>query len=196
MGSVAHGTAMPDSDLDILILGTDEKFIAKTIDGILVEYIYTTPQKALQKLTDSDMELYHYLGSRIVYDKDGELENLMSFAAAKYSNFVVSQKTKTQISHWLLSVKLKLLAAFAANDAVKINFLTATNSWKIIEALWAVNGKPVPPSGSVLRFIGELSIVPFDDWFARLFTGDDAAKANDMLRMIDWALLKLETAQY
>jgi len=195
MGSVARGVAVLNSDLDILILCEDEAFATETIGGILVEYIYTTPKSALQKLTDSDMELYHYLGSRIAYDKNGELERLMSFAAAKYNHFVVSKKTKAQISHWLLSVKLKLLSALAAGDTMKTNFLTATNSWKVIEALWAVNSKPVPPSGSVVQFLGGLSTVPFDDWFARLFAGDDDARANSMLQIIDWALPKLASAK-
>ena len=191
MGSVARDDAAPNSDLDILILGEEEKFAAKTIDGILVEYIYTTPQHALQKLTDNDMELYHYLGSRIAYDQDGELKKLMAFAVSKYNNFVVAQKTKAQISHWLLSTKTKLLSTIDARDTIKINFLTATNSWKVIEALWAVNNKPVPPSGSVLRFISDITIVPFDDWFERLFAGDGAAKATAMLQIIGWVLPKL-----
>ena len=192
MGSVARGIAAPNSDLDILVLGEDEKFITETIDGILVEYIYITPERARQKLMDSEIEVYHYLGSCIVYDKTGELEKLMSAAVCKYNHFAAAPKHKTQLFHWLLSVKIKLLSALAAEDAMQTNFITATNSWKIIEALWAVNDKPVPPSGSVRRFMGDITNVPVEDWFARLFTGDDNARVNYMLQMINWLLPKLD----
>jgi len=192
MGSVARGTAPPESDLDIMVLGECDKFVVETIDGILVEYIYTTPETAREKLINNDMEVYHYLGSLIIYDKDGQLERLMDFAVEKYNHFTTGPDVKKQISHWLSSTKIKLSSALNAKDAVKINFLTSTNSWKVIEAIWAVNHKPVPPSGSVALFKDSLLHIPFADWFEHLFVGTDVSRANTMLRIIDWVLPGLD----
>jgi predicted nucleotidyltransferase len=69
MGSVAQGTVSEKSDLDIMILGDTDKFIVETIDGILVEYIYCTVYTAKQRLMSDDMDMYHYLDNKIVYDK-------------------------------------------------------------------------------------------------------------------------------
>ena len=190
MGSVAQGTALPESDLDIMILCGKNEFRTSFVDGVPVEYIFTTHDFRLRKLHDNDMEVYHFLNSKITYDASGKLDELMKLALEKYNNFKTKPETKAQISHWLSSARLKLIAAINSKNMAERNFITATNSWKIIEAVWAVNDKPVPPSGSVTRFKNTLSLLPSSDWFERLFSGGDALKSTAMLEMIEWALDK------
>ena len=158
MGSVASGSALPESDLDIMILNDKDYFITDIVDGIFVEYIFTTYETRLNKLLNNDMEVYHFLGSNIVYDVDNKLSTLMSVAKDKKNSFKTSQETKKHISHWLTSVKTKLLSAINSSDTLKQNFIVSTNSWKIIEAIWAINDTPVPPSGSVIRYKNDLII--------------------------------------
>ena len=65
MGSVAAGNALPESDLDIMVLGSKNLFETELIDNILVEYSFTTYKDRLRKLLNDDMEVYHFLNSKI-----------------------------------------------------------------------------------------------------------------------------------
>ncbi|MDF2586664.1 MAG: hypothetical protein K0S41_505 [Anaerocolumna sp.] len=192
MGSVAHGTATLLSDLDLLVLGENNKFESEYIDDILVEFIYISNENAIKKLNQNDMDVYHYIGSKILFDKYGNLQRLISLAINKYNNYVLDSTTKRGIYHWLLSTKIKLESAINVNDMLKINYITATNSWKIIEAIWAVNNIPIPPSSTVIRNRSDLIIIPSNDWFEDLFYGEDMTKANTMLYIINWVLPRLE----
>jgi len=191
MGSVATNQATPESDLDIMILGQETAFKTETVDNILVEYIFTTYQNRLGKILENDMEVYHFLKSEIVYDPNHQLEQLRNTAIDKYENFKTKKVTKEGIAHWLKSVKIKLNAAINTNDLVKQNFLVATNSWPVIEAIWAVNDKPTPPSSSVLTYKKDLTIIPQADWFEQLFSNNLELRVKVMLEIIDWVLPKL-----
>jgi hypothetical protein len=71
----------------------------ETIDGILVEYIYVTFEEALHLLNTESVEVYHYLGSKIMYDLDGRMLNLMMTALNKYKNFKTNPGDKKEIHH-------------------------------------------------------------------------------------------------
>jgi predicted nucleotidyltransferase len=191
MGSVADGTATEISDLDLMFLCDSDKFEANFIDNILVEYIFTKYDTALYKLQNKDMEVYRYINSKILYD-NGKLQELMTIANERYKNFKTNTQTKKEIYHWLVGLNVKLMSSLKRNDVLKTNFLTATNSWKLTEAIWAVNDKPMPPSGSVIKFLNELTITPFDHWFEKLFNSSDSEKTMTMMAIIDWVLPKLK----
>lgn len=194
MGSVADGTAADISDLDIMVLCNIDKFEANFVDNILVEYIYRKHETALYKLQNSDMEVYHYINNKILYDQ-GQLQDLMQLAYQRYNSFKTKTETKTELYHWLVSARIKVMASLKRNDVLKTNYLTATNSWKLIEAIWAVNNKPMPPSSSVIKFMNELSIVPYEKWFEKLFSGSDTEKTQNMMSIIDWVLPILKVKQ-
>jgi predicted nucleotidyltransferase len=187
MGSVADGTATEESDLDLFILSDIDKFEANFTNGIFVEYIYMKYETALYKLQNKDMEVYRYINSRILYD-NGQLKELMESAYDKFNHYKTGDDVKKWIYNWLFSVRLKLQSALKKNNALMMNYLTATSSWKVIESVWSVNNKPVPPSGSVIKFITQLSLIPYDKWFDQLFLGSDIEKARNMLAIIDWVL--------
>ena len=190
MGSVAHGNASLGSDLDIMVLCDENSFKTEMIDGILVEYIFTSYDYRLQKLMNSDMEVYHFLDSEITYDTAGKFKDFQNIANEIYSKYKINSETKKQISHWLLSTKTKLEAAIKANDLLKQRYIVSTNSWKIIEAIWTVNNKPTPPQSSVIRYMNDLTLVPFSNWFEKLF--DKNPKAETMLEIIRWVLCNLK----
>jgi predicted nucleotidyltransferase len=191
MGSVADGTANEFSDLDIMILCNTDKFEATFIDGILVEYIYLRFETALYKLQNSDMEVYRYINSKILYD-NGQLQELATLADTRYRKYKIRPETKKSIYHWLLSVKYKLAPALEKDNLLKTNYLTSINSWKLIEAIWIVNDKPLPPSGSVIKFLGELHQVPDPKWFEKLFLGSDTDRSRNMMAYIEWVLPRLK----
>lgn len=191
MGSVAQGTASEKSDLDIMILGDTDKFIVETIDGILIEYIYRTVYTAKQRLINDNMDMYHYLDNKITYDKHGDFARLMLLATERYNDYVAPVKMKKQIAHWLRSTKIKIESSLSADDKVTTNFLVATNSWKVIEGIWAVNDKPMPPSSSVLKLSNKLTKVP-GDWIMALFNDSKEPRANEMIKIIEWLIPLLD----
>lgn len=188
MGSVAQGTQYPTSDLDLFILGHRNRFQTEIIDDIMVEYLYITPETAQSRLDKTGMEVYHYLGSKIVYDLNGRLLRLIQTAMNKYKNYRVSEKEKEEIRHWFYSAKVKINAAIDSQEFLKVDFITATTSWKAVEAVFAVNDIPLPPASRVLQELPNLKQVPEDDWFAGLFSKDTDKRIETLLTVIDWTL--------
>jgi len=193
MGSVARGTATSTSDLDIMVLCGKDEFKTEYIGGVLVEYIFLTYENAKAKLLNHDMDLYHYLNGRIDLDKDGHLLELQETARNKYLTYKTDKILKAPLYHWLLSTKIKLASAVESGNDLLARFIIATNSWKVLEAVWAVNDKPMPPSGSVLLFMNDLISNPFDNWFSLMFCDDYYVRLDSLLKIIDWVLPRLQS---
>ena len=111
------------------------------------------------------MEVYAYLDRRIL--PEGE---------------------RRGIGYWLQSADIKVRAALEAGDELKAAFIAGTTAWKILEGVWAVNDRPMPPSGGVSAHLADLSSrpPPAADWFARLFLGDTSARIETALDLIGW----------
>lgn len=86
------------------------------------------------------------------------------------------------------SIRLKLNSAFSKQDILLISYLVSTNLWKVLEGIWALNQKPVPPSSSLYRRYRDLNFIPCPDWFDRLLMGDIESKGRMMMYSIDWIL--------
>ena len=56
--------------------------------------------------------------------------------------------------------------------------MLSTVSWEVLKGVWAVNDKPMPPSGIAFAFYHSLAVVPFDKWFESLFDKDIKAKVK------------------
>ena len=186
-GSVACGTATEYSDLDIIVLGKENKFVSSVIDGITVEVHYITFSKAIAKLNANPMEVYRYLDAVIEYD-NGRLQEIIDCANEIYNSFNIDEKEKKEIFYWLGSTKSKLNSALLNNDELLISYLVSINTWKVLEGMWAVNHKPVPPASSLYRRYNDLKNVPFDGWFERLMTGSTESRAKAMIETIEWIL--------
>lgn len=186
MGSVACGCASENSDLDIMVLCNENKFEVKYIDNIMVEIIYITYERCLEKLNNSSMEVYHYLKSRIEYD-NGNLNKLIKIAYYNYENYIPPVDYIKSVTHWLKSTKLKLSSSINQKNDINSTFYASTNAWKVLEGIWMVNSKPMPPSSSVLRFYNELPKKPCENWFEKLFSRN-GIDTLFMLEVIDWIL--------
>lgn len=186
-GSVACGAETDFSDLDIIALCGEDKFASSVIDGITAEIHYMTYEKALEKLNGSPMEVYRYLDGRIEYD-NGNLQKLSDRAADIYNRYNIDSKEKNDIIYWLKSTKAKLEAALSGNDETLISYLVSINTWKVLEGVWAINNKPVPPASSLYRRYKDLKAVPFDEWFEKLMIGGAESRAKAMIETISWIL--------
>ncbi|AOY16360.1 DNA polymerase subunit beta [Bacillus sp. ABP14] len=195
IGSVARGDAYPDSDLDFYILlenGQKKKFHSETREGIFVEYKYADVNQILVNFKNNPMELYSFLEGEILFDKSGDLKKLKEIAISEFENYRVSSDKVKGIFHWLQSSFIKIQSALKANDELKASYIVHTSTWTLVEGIWAINNKPVPPAGSVLKYIKTLSIVPvnFEDYINRLFLGDTKDRIKAAMELIEWVLHK------
>ena len=190
-GSVAVGTATEESDLDIIVLGKKEEFVSQLIDSVLVEIHYTSFESAINKLKTNPKEVYRYLDAKIEYDS-GKAQEIMTYAENTFENYHVTQKEMNEISYWLKSIKPKLEAAFSKQDLLLISYLVSVNTWKVLEGIWAVNQKPVPPASSLYRRYKELELIPSQNWFEGLLIEDSEHRGQIMIESIDWILKRLQ----
>ena len=190
-GSVAVGTATELSDLDMIVLCNENKFVSEVIDDVMVEIHYTTYDKAIERLNKYPMEVYKYLDAKIEYD-NGKLQKLVSCAESLFDNYRISKKEKHEIIPWLKSTKIKLKSAFIKQDMLLASYLVSTNLWKVFEGVWAVNQKPIPPSSSLYRRYKDLEFIPFHNWFEELLVDDIEIRGKAMIQCIDWILKELD----
>lgn len=183
MGSVAYGTATDNSDLDILVLCDKDEFVRKYVDDILVEIHFQKYKTMRKKLESNPIEVYKYIYSKIIFD-DGKLAQLLTDANEIYNNYQTPAKEKENIIYWLLSTKSKLLSSIKTNDTMRISYLVTTNTWKVLEGVWAINDKPIPPSSLSFNTYNTLQI-PLTNWFEDLFVEDILIRANTMIKLID-----------
>ena len=176
-GSVACGCASENSDVDIIALCGRHCFETHFTDGILVETSFVTYEYAVEKLNADPMAVYHWLDAEVALDRDGRLSQIMVLAKQKYENYQTPQKVKDGLYHWLMTARIKLETA----DPLKKRYLAHINSWKILEALWAVNDKPTPPAGTAYRKKGELRTVPCENWFEKLFSEDCCGAVSEII---------------
>ena len=184
-GSVAYGKAAEDADLDVVVLCNKDEFISKYVDSILVEIHFQKYNTMLKKLNSNPSEVYKYLYSKILFD-NGKLDHLIAEANKIYNDYVTPKEEMESIAYWLSSAKIKLLSAINNNDMKKTSYLISTNTWKVLEGVWAINNKPIPPSSLVFNKHDMLKIIPSENWFDNLFVDDNFSRANAMIDMIDW----------
>lgn len=198
IGSVARGDAYPDSDLDLYILledGQKKKFHSETREEILVEYKYADVNQILVNFKNNPMELYSFLEGEILFDKSGELKRLKEIATYEFENYRVSSDKVKGISHWLHSSLIKIQSALKANDELKASYIVHTSTWTLLEGIWAINNKPTPPAGSVLRYFQALPNKPIhlEALLHKLFLGATTERTSAAIFLIEWVLHNLKS---
>jgi len=188
-GSWATGCATEGSDVDLLVLCAENRFDASLEQGVLIETGYITYEHALEKLAQSPMEAYRWLEAKLIFD-DGGLAGLIRAAREAYEGYRTPEGEKRRLAHWLCSLELKLSSA--GNDALKARYLAATNAWKLLEAVWAANDRPMPPTSTAYRLYLQLEQVPFPGWFEELFHENDRNRTEAAHKIIAWATERLE----
>lgn len=199
-GSVARGDALPGSDLDVRYLlpeGQSRPFQSAIHNGIMVERSYIDLPGAQSKLEVNPMEVYAYLDGWILFDPMGMLRHLTDRAKALFETYQFPRKEVNGLLYWLRSAQLKMTVAQRAGDLPKAAFVCSTTSWHILMGLWAVNDKPMPPNGSVLVHLKDLSKRPFDleGQINHFFCGETSHRVQTAIDLIDWILEHLKSSK-
>jgi predicted nucleotidyltransferase len=197
IGSVARGDACPDSDLDLYFLlenGHNKKFNSEVQSNILIEYKYADFEQVKRNLEKNPMEIYSFLDGRILFDKKGLLEQLKIIAQQKYKNYSIPGKEVKAISHWLKSSLIKINAALKVKDEFKASYVVSTSTWVMLEGIWAVNNKPIPPSGAIWAHIKELPnrLTNLDELLNNVFLGNAAERIVSSINIIECVITNLE----
>lgn len=103
----------------------------------------------------SDLDLYVLLENREASKFHSEVKE---DTIIEYKDYSISNKEVEGISHWLRSAVNKIKAAIEMQDEFKASYVINTSTWVMLEGLWAVNNKPIPPSGAVWAHIKNLPI--------------------------------------
>lgn len=198
-GSVARGDAYPGSDLDIYMLlvdGCSRPVQAEFRQGILVERGYADFELARARLETDPMKVYRYLDGRILYDAEGYLKRLVAIAGSCFETYEVPAQERHGISHWLKSVRVKIVASRDAGDLLKSAYITSTSAWEVMVGLWAVNDRPIPPGGALLAHLGDLKKRPphAERKLQELFLGDPLERIEATVQLIDWIVPLLDGA--
>lgn len=196
-GSLARGDALPGSDLDLFTLlddGLARDFESRRRDGVLVENKFRDFHGAKRRLDEWPMEVYNYLDGRILYDPAGRFVKLKEIARDNFESYEPPEEERGRLHYTLMSVEIKLKSARDAGDLLKASYAASTSSWQILEGLWAVSSRPMPPNGSVFPHLGDLRAGPPDvrRKLERLFLGDIPERTGAALDLIGWTLPLLE----
>ena len=197
-GSVARGDAYSGSDLDLQVLlrdGCQRPFFSAVRDGTVLEISYSDVSHARTKLTQRPMWVYAYLDGRILYDPHGALARLVELAHEYYTKYSLPQEERRSLSYWLKSVQVKVAAAVDAGDLARAAYYASTSSWKVLEGIWAVHDKPIPPAGALWAHVDDLTARPPSVRTAMrvLFEGDAEARVQAALAILEWVLPLLDT---
>ena len=196
IGSVSRATSVPGSDLDLLLIHREtpkRRFEHETVLGKRVELHHNTLKGLEEKLSVRPELAWGLLDARGLLDPEGVAKDVRSVAAAILDNFVPDLASSGRVAYWLETASEKALASESAGDLARAALIAHTSTYKLLEAIWLVNGLPCPSSSALLAFRPWLDRVPqeFDSHLETLLLGQAAARVESFVRLSTWAVEEL-----
>ncbi|GAA5514231.1 hypothetical protein Dcar01_02986 [Deinococcus carri] len=187
-GSVARGTARPTSDLDLRLYWTQARpFETEERAGVLLERHGHTLTRAREQVEAGGAALYAWAASRVLHDPSGELTRLGREAVTRLAAYRTPPAQRQALRHWLAATLRKLDGASAEQAA----FLVHTNTWKLAEALCAVNDRPSPPATLMWETLPSLPQQPEGHWRRVLLLEGAEVRQETFREVTDWLLRRL-----
>ncbi len=181
VGSFARGTETPYSDLDLVVLASDNKVVEEVVSGVPVESHYRTYEGLIEELKEPKC-LYLYAYSKIIFDNSGELEYIVKLAKQKLKDYVVPQEELSRLKHVMSALKEKLNAAINLGNTLKISYLVHNNFKDIVAYLYAINNLPVPPQGFLYEISDNLPLKPCEKWLESILMLKGVALAQFIIK--------------
>ena len=167
-GSLARGTARPDSDLDVLVVGSGDTEGApwRRARPLPVDLLVRTAEAWKATFTpdrvDDESWGYTFLEGVILYDPDGVLARLVAEIPSLHTHYRAPTHFKTHYAALWHHLRPKMRAVLAKGDPVEIGWTAAVMANDLVRTAWAVNDLPNPSLdlGTFQRHLDDLTIPP------------------------------------
>lgn len=156
----------------------------------MVEVKAHTKSGFVEKMKTKPMNVYQWLDSKIISGDENIAQEIISIAKNIYQNYKSDLDEIKVVRKWLKSTRLKIKEAGYKDDDMLVGFNVSNILWKIVEGLYLVNDKPIPPSTTAFRRITELKRIPpdFVDQWQLVLIGDLDKRTSATLDLIDFVL--------
>jgi predicted nucleotidyltransferase len=192
VGSLARGDAVDGSDADLLAIvadgGLHDRRDRRFRSGCIVEEHRYTLDEARERLVTRSADTYLYLDCVVLHDPEHLLADLIRLAQGRMGTYRMPAAEARHTRFWLYKVRAKLRTAMATEDNLLAGYLTTTTAREIVSDLFALAGKPPPPTGSAFARIAELEPA---DAVRALFDGSSTSRATAAIGLIDQILTEL-----
>lgn len=148
-GSLARGTARPDSDIDVNVVARANHSVRRRNFGpIVVEYGCRSPETWKEHFSPTrvgdESWAYAFVDGVILYDPAGIVAELIETAAVALKTYRTPHAIKEHYA-WLWNhVRVKMEAVLAGGDATEVGWAAAVMTQYVIQSVWAVNKPPLP----------------------------------------------------
>lgn len=168
-GSLARGTARPDSDVDILVVANalpdDAPWRCPTYP-LPVDLLVRTAEQWRQHFTPDrvgdESWGYAFLDGLALHDPEGIIAGLVTDAADLHARYRTPAPIKAHYAALWHHARPKMLAVHGRNDSVETGWAAAVMTNELVRTVWAVNDLPNPSLdlGTVQRHLTDLTIPP------------------------------------
>lgn len=168
-GSLARGTARPDSDIDVLVVTStgredhaDQPWRTRErplpIDLLVRTADSWREHFAPQRVGDESWG-YCFLDGVPVHDPDGVVAELVRDAAAIHAGYRVPDSVKAHYAWLWRHVKPKLVKVIERDNPVEIGWSAAVMTNELVRTVWAANDLPNPSLdlGTFQRHLDDLT---------------------------------------
>jgi predicted nucleotidyltransferase len=189
-GSVARRTARPDSDVDLLVVIPEDATRParyRRVNGLLVEVAAKSQAEWEQRFRrPQPMWVYAWLDAEALHDENGVAARLSSLARQRFDNYRAPAELRQALAGFWWHVRPKMAAVLAAGDPQAIGYFAGAVLETVVETVFAVHDRPLPPGSQRLEVLKELPL-PQDSrgLLARLCVGDPTQRLGAALELVD-----------
>jgi predicted nucleotidyltransferase len=168
-GSLARGTARPDSDVDVLVVAStlpDDLPAHGAAQSLPVDLLVRTADQWRQRFTPDrvgdESWGYAFLDGVVLHDPDDVVAGLIADAEIRHAGYRTPQPIKAHYAALWRHVRPKMLAVHRRGDAVEVGWAAAVMTNELLRTVWAVNDLPNPSLdiGAVQRHLDDLTTPP------------------------------------
>lgn len=194
-GSVARGDSRPGSDLDLLVIlaeGAASGFETFHVDGVRVEQHRTTSSELRRTLRLRPELGYGVLEASSLFDRAGVVPAVRDAARQALAGYAPEAEERARLAYWLVTAAEKVEAARDAGDELRAALVTAATTWTLLEGVFAANGSPTPPVGSLPAHLARLPRPPSGEALRRLLLGEATERHAAFAELARWTAAALD----
>lgn len=168
-GSLARGTARTDSDVDVLVVSSEETGDASwrsRARRLPVDFLVHTADQwrvhfAPDRIGDESWG-YAFFDGVVLYDPQGVLARLALDAVEIHARYRVPVPIKDHYAGLWGHLRPKMLAVLERDDPTEIGWAAAVLTNELVRTVWAANDLPNPSLdlGTFQRHLGDLTVPP------------------------------------